>query len=179
MPRHFDCTTCQRMKTTSLAGYFAFSALSVLLGCGGASLGPNGGGGAGGTSAATAGTGGNGGGPTSDGGRDDGQPSFDSNVIPPCEGPAARVRASLRVPTPPPANQAIPPPLDLAGTVSGVSRDDAGLHIAIRDQSDAEWVLSIQPLGTIDSWEASAQEIVGRQVTLKARYARRFQLDVS
>jgi hypothetical protein len=73
----------------------------------------------------------------------------------------------------------VPPPVDVVGTIDRVDRDSAGVRIYIRDGSNAEWLLSVQPLAAIDSWEASAREIVGRQVTLKARYAKRFQQDIS
>ena len=74
----------------------------------------------------------------------------------------------------------IPPPLNFAGTVSGVSLDGSGaVQIAIRDQNSADWVLSTPSPAAVDWWEASAKEIMGREVTLKARYARRFQQDVS
>jgi hypothetical protein len=168
------------MKVTALGGYLAFSALSALHGCSSSTLAPSGAGGAAGTGGGTAGAGGTGSGSAADGGQEVSQPPLDAAVVPACEGAVPRVRASLRVPTPP-TNQRVPPPVDLAGTVSGVSRDDttAAMQIAIRDQNSAEWVLSVQPVGAIDSWEASATELLGRPVMLKARYALRFQLDVS
>ena len=134
------------MTRTALGGYLAFSAVTVLNGCSSSTLTPSGAGGAAGTSAGTAG------GTAPDSGQEVGQP-LDAGTVPACEGAATRVRAFLRVPTPT-ANQTVPPPVDLAGTVSGVTRDDttAAIQIAIRDQDSAEWVLSIQPVGAIDSW---------------------------
>jgi hypothetical protein len=173
------------MKRTALVGCFALSALSVLDGCSTSPLTPAGaGGGGGGAVAGTAGTGGTGGGAvtgTAGDGQDVVQPPNDAAVVPACDGPVPRLLAALRrVPTPPADQTTIPPPVDLAGTVSGVSLDGSGtVQIAIRDQNSADWVLSTPSPAAVDWWGASAQEIVGREVTLKARYARRFQMDVS
>jgi hypothetical protein len=150
------------MTRTSLLG-LSVLALSLLDGCGSSALTPSGTGGTAGSSVGSAGA----------GGADAGSP------LPACEGTPVRVQASLSYPpTNSPSSVPILPPLDLQGTVTGVARDSttAAIRITIRDANNADWVLSIVAPA---SWEASAKEIVGRPVTLKARYARRFQLDVS